>query len=685
MTLYLSIDTGGTHTDIVLINQQSQQVSILKVPTTPETLRQGVVTGIRRILDDNDQKLSDVTRFVYGTTLVTNLIIEQAEMPVGLIATQNFRDILEIGRAYRSENIYDITWRPPPPLVPRHSRYGVPERVDARGRIVEPLDEAETVRVLGRLAEQGIESIAICLLNAYVNPVHEQRIQALAREHHPQIKISLSSEIIREFREFERTSTTVVNAFVMLPLHEHLLGLEQSLADEGLVTPPYIIRANGGIMTFGAAREMPIALTHSGPMGGIVGATSIAASSGHQNLISFDMGGTSCDVSLIADGKPTVTTKSQVAGYPVKLPTLDLITVGAGGGSIAWVDDGGALKVGPKSAGAHPGPACYGLGGLNPTITDANLLTGRLNPDYFLAGATKLRLDLAKTAIGKVAEVLDLPISDVALGIMEIGEAHMINAIKLASVKRGLDPRDMTLVAFGGAGPLHATQIADELAIEQVIIPWAPGNLSALGMLDGDVRHDFVLSRISGLSEIGAEEIRRHQRDLVAKGVAWLVSEGVDATRHRLIASVDLRYTGQSHELNLPLASDLDDDASVEALAAAFHQAHQRVYGYAMEDSPVQLVNLRLSAVGALQSMTWSRSPLSDKPVQPRGERRVDMKGFAAELYPVYRFDDLRAGSRVAGPAIIEYTGSTLILPPTWTAVADAFCNMQMSKQGNAV
>lgn len=683
MALFLSIDTGGTHTDIVLIDQDGNRVWTAKTPTTPGQLQQGVITGIHKVLDDSGRKLSEVTRFVYGTTLVTNLIIEQADMPVGLITTKNFRDILEIGRAYRNENIYDLNWHPPSPLVKRHSRFGVPERVSAQGDVIEALDEDATVRALDDLVEQGIESVAVCLLNAYVNPVHEQRIKALAGERHPQISISLSSDIIREFREFERTSTTVVNAYVMLPLHAHLMSLEKSLTGDGLATAPYIIRANGGIMSFGAARSMPIALTHSGPMGGIVGATSIATASGQQDLITFDMGGTSSDVSLIADGKPTVTTKSQIAGYPVKLPTLDLATVGAGGGSIAWIDDAGALKVGPKSAGANPGPACYGLGGIHPTITDANLVCGRLNPDYFLAGAEELRFDLAEKAVSELAEKIGLPSNQAALGILEIGEAHMINAIKLASVKRGLDPRGMALVAFGGAGPLHAARIAEELSVDRVIIPWAPGNLSALGMLDGDVRHDFVLSRITGLPEIGGEEIKSLVQKLIEEGGAWLESEGIDPAQHRLIASVDLRYMGQSHELNLPLLSDSDDDVSIASLTEAFHRAHERVYGYVMEESIVQLVNLRLSAVGALPPMVWPRSSPSDAAVQARDERMVYMGGDAAEPYPVYRFEDLQAQNRITGPAIVEYTGSTLIVPPTWNGVVDEFRCIQMTRIRN--
>ncbi len=680
MSLSLSIDTGGTHTDLVLIDDEAGRVATLKVPTTPHDLCAGVTNGIRRILDANGRRLSDVNRFVYGTTLVTNLIIEHADLPVGLITTRNFRDILEIGRAYRPEKLYDLRWHPPKPLVPRHARLGVPERIDARGAVVEPLDEAETRRVLRQLADQGVKSIAVCLLNAYVNPVHEQRIAELARAECPEVRTSLSSNIIREFREFERSSTTVVNAFVQLPLNDHLDTLEAALARDGLATRPFIIRANGGIMSFRAARDMPIALTHSGPMGGIVGAASIAAKSGIGDLITLDMGGTSTDVSLIADGKPVVTTQSSIADHPVKLPTLDLLTIGAGGGSIAWADPAGALKVGPKSAGATPGPACYGNGGTEPTITDANLVTGRLNPNYFLAGAERLQPDLAREAIGRLAKTVGLPPRETALGILEIAEAHMVNAIKLASIKRGLDPRDMTLVAFGGAGPLHAARLAEALDIRRVISPWAPGNLSALGMLDADIRHDFVLSRVTELDSMPPGALSDTLRELVEDGAAWLEREGVEAGRRKLIASADLRYTGQNHELNLPLTSRGNDDVDIRDLIEAFHRHHEQVFGYCVRERTIQLVNLRVAAIGGLDHAAWPTWEPANTPPRPVAERAVLSGSNAEEIHAVYRFDDLRPQHTLSGPAIVEYAGSTLLLPTGWRGTLDEFRNVHMTR-----
>ncbi|MCG8542958.1 MAG: hydantoinase/oxoprolinase family protein [Alphaproteobacteria bacterium] len=682
MSLFLSIDTGGTHTDVVLVDDDEERLLTLKVPTTPDDLRRGVADGIERILGAHDKTLPDVARLVYGTTLVTNLILQHGDVPVGLITTENFRDILEIGRAYRYENIYDLEWRAPKALVPRHRRIGVPERIDARGDVVAPLDEAKTREILGRLVADGVESVAICLLNAYVNPEHEQRIAAIAREAFPHLKLSLSSEIVREFREFERTSTTVVNAFVMKPLDDHLGDLETTLRDGGLGSSPYIMRANGGIMTFGAAREVPIALTHSGPMGGIVGAATIAAHCGLSDLITLDMGGTSTDVSLISNGKPVVTTKAQISGHPVKLPMLDLVTIGAGGGSIAWIDPGGRLKVGPQSAGANPGPACYGLGGENPTITDANLLVGHLNPDFFLGGARQLDASLAEAATARIAAQVGLSVVDTAFGIIRIGESHMVNAIKLASIKRGLDPRDMTLVAFGGAGPLHAVNLAAELDMQRVVIPCAPGNLSALGMLDADIRHDFVLSRIVDLQQLGTDELRDGLQGLVRRGAAWLAKEGMDGKEHCLLTTVDLRYAGQNYELNLPFSLDSDENAGLDALAQAFHAEHERVYGYAVPDDTVQLVNLRVSAIGALPAMRWRGAAATQTPPVPVAERTVRVDRDTRVTAPVFRFDDLFFGDRMAGPAIVEFTGSTLVVPSDWEAQADAHGNLHVTRQG---
>ena len=523
MSVRVGIDTGGTHTDVVLVDGSGGQVLALKVPTTPHDLSQGVLDGLGRVLDDANRPPSSISHFVYATTLVTNLLVEGSDIPVGLITTEGFRDILGIGRASRKPNIYDIQWAPPPPLVPRHLRLVVPERIDARGRVVTPLDEEATRRALGELVAAGVESIAVCFINGYANPEHEQRVAALAAEECPGLGISLSSDVVREFREYERLSTTVVNAYVAPPLMRHIDGLTEKLAGNAVASTPYTMRSNGGIMTFEAAKKLPVTMTHSGPMGGIIGGIAIAAACSIKDIITLDMGGTSADVSLVAGGEPVLTTRGTVGRHPVLLPMLDLITIGAGGGSIAWVDEGGALKVGPRSAGAVPGPACYDQGGDEPTVTDANLVAGRLNADYFLEGTRGLRAERSEAALrDKVAEPLGMTMGEAAIGIMAIAESHMVNAIKLISVERGLDPRDFTLVGFGGCGPLHAARLAEELSIARVLVPAVPGNVSAKGLLSADVRHDMVRTTVSALDDVEPKGLVAEFEDLMESSVAAL-------------------------------------------------------------------------------------------------------------------------------------------------------------------
>ncbi|RAH99906.1 hydantoin utilization protein [Acuticoccus sediminis] len=676
MGLLVSVDTGGTHTDIVVLDGANRSLVTHKVPTRPGALAAAVLEGVETTLARADKTLAEVDRLVYGTTLVTNIILERDAVPVGLITTRNFRDVLAIGRAYRNENIYDIRWRPPEPLVPRRLRFGVTERIDARGHVVEPLDEDDVREALAAIVAAGVDTVAVCLINGYVNPVHEQRIAAVARAEFPALRLSVSSDILREFREFERTSTTVANAFVMKPIDEHFAELEAGLRGAGLANAPCIMRANGGIMSFAAGRRQPVALTHSGPMGGIVGSAVIAREADLPGIITFDMGGTSSDVSLVSNATPTMTTKSTVAGLPVKLPSLDLVTVGAGGGSIAWIDAAGALKVGPKSAGARPGPACYGNGGTQPTVTDANLLLGRLNPDWFLAGAGTLDIDLARKAVGDLADRLGLGLMEAALGIVRISESHMVNAIKLSSVKRGVDPRGMTLVGFGGAGPLHAIGLARELGIRRAVVPCAPGNMSALGMLSADLTQDFVLSLVRPLAALDADTLPRELAALLETGAAWLEEETRDRMEPLLLASVDLRYRGQTHELNLPLT----DAADLDALAAAFHDRHLERYGYNMPAIGVELTNIRVSAVGRLPRESFMRTPDAAL-AAPQGAREVWFDASGPVTATVWRHEGLAPGVRIAGPAVVEFTGSTFIAPPGWSFEADAAGHLHIEAQ----
>lgn len=676
--LAIGVDTGGTHTDLVLAG--NGKLTTLKVPSTPMDLSIGIVDGIRRIVELTGVSLQAVDHFVYASTYITNLFVEHKEAGVGLITTAGFRDVLEIGRASRKPDVYDIHWRPARPLVPRHLRFGVPERVDHLGRVITPLDEVSARRALRALSDAGVQSIAVCLLHAYANPGHERRIAELAAEVCPQIDVSLSSEVVREFREFERTSTTCVSAFIRKPITRHLRDLQAALAAQGVSAIPFIMRGNGGISTFDSASRAPIAVTHSGVMGGIIGANALAASCGIRNLITLDMGGTSADVSLIANGAPLLTNRSRIGSHPLLAPTLDMVTIGAGGGSIAWLESGFGLRVGPRSAGSVPGPACYDQGGRDPTVTDANLVVGRLNGDYFLGGARRLQLRLAHDAIvDKIAKPLGMTPDEAALGIIAIAEAHMADAIRLVSVERGLDPRDFTLVAFGGAGALHAVRLAEALSINSVLIPPAPGNLSAMGLLCADVRHDHARTLVTRLVPALVPQVTAMFDELRVEAEEALAADGVDPAARRCTLSADLRYEGQNYELTLPvLEAELVDGFG--KLVERFNTQHRRVYGYNLDGREVQLVNVRVTAFGAMTPARWPDRPSADTPPQPAGRRTLLVEtGVRAEAL-VYRFDDLRAGQAIGGAAVVEYSGSTLFLPPGWNARFDAMMNAHLAR-----
>ncbi len=678
MTLKIGVDTGGTHTDLVLVDTSRNRYETLKVPTTPDDLGIGILDGVTRLLAETGETAADVETFLYGTTFVTNLIVEQDDVEVGLITTEGFRDVVEIGRASRKPNIYDINWRPNPPLVPRRNRYTVPERINARGEIVTPLDEAATLNALHAIRDSGIKTVAVCLFHSYANTAHERAVKQLAAKHCPELKITLSCDIVREFREFERSSTTCINAYVLGPMDRHLTDLADRLAAADVSGIPYIMRGNGGIMSFDRAKTFPVSITHSGPVAGIIGAAALGKAAGLSDIITFDMGGTSSDISVISDGRPVVTTKGTLADYPILLPVVDLVTIGAGGGSIARLDSGGALKVGPKSAGSVPGPLCYGQGGTRATITDANILTGRLNPDYFLAGAREIFPDLARSGVmDTIAAPLKLDIHEAALGILDIAESHMVNAIKLVSVERGLDPRDFTLMGFGGAGPLHVVNLAEALGIKRVLVPPAPGNTSATGLLCAEIRQDLVRTFVCALRDAPPVELERAMEDLMAQSRTVLQQEGVAPEEQNVMLSVDLRYEGQSHELAIPFVSDDLGDDRFTGLIERFETHHRSLYGYDLPERRVDLVNIRATAFGLSPALPWPRRP-SGGPVnvQPGSTRRVLHRLNANdEDWPVYRFVGVRPGVRIDGPAIVEYPGSTLVIPPNWTADYDTLLN----------
>ncbi|MGY0696555.1 hydantoinase/oxoprolinase family protein [Bordetella bronchiseptica] len=676
----VGVDTGGTHTDVVLVH--GDQVRTLKVPTTPEDLNIGILDGIGNICAAAGLDLNVVSRFVYATTYVTNLIVEEKEASVALLTTEGFRDVLEIGRASRKPDVYDIHWRPASPLVPRHLRFTVRERMDHEGRPITALDEQQAREVLRELKAAGVRSLAVCFLHAYANPVHEARIAELAAEICPDIDVSLSSDVVREFREFERTSTTCVNAFIKKAIIEHLDALERIAAERGMTANCYIMRGNGGLSTFGRATGLAAAITHSGVMGGIVGATALAAQCGIRDIITLDMGGTSTDVALITNGTPHMTHRSKVGPHPLLIPTLDMVTIGAGGGSMAFVDGGSALRVGPRSAGSVPSPALSGSSGLPSTLPDANLYAGRLNPEFFLAGARKLYPEQSNKAIQeRVAGPLGLEVAEAAVGILSIAEAHMTNAIRLVSVERGLDPRDFTLVAFGGAGALHAVRLAEALSIRKVLIPPAPGNLSAMGLLCADVRHDLARTLVSDLVADATPALRRTVEELLAQAREALDKEGVSPGNSQFATTADLRYQGQNYELNLPLV-DRDLQGDFGALAERFGELHERVYGYRLAGRVIQLVNVRVTATGHIEKAGWPAVEARGQ-AAPCAHRPVYLEGMGWSEVAVYRFEDVFPEQEIDGPAIVEYPGSTLFVAPQWRARLDQYKNAHLTHAAN--
>jgi N-methylhydantoinase A len=681
MTIEIGIDTGGTHTDVVLVDRKRDIFYTLKVPTTPENLSNGILNGVEKVLARAELPFDEVGHFVYGTTYVTNIIVEKQTVDIGMITTDGFRDILALGRAHRNENIYDINWRPEPAVVPRRHCLTIRERINARGEVELPLDEDSVRRTLGDLQAAGIRTVAVCLLHSYINPAHERELKEFAQREFPDLAISVSSEIVREFREYERASTTAINAYVMRSMRDHLDDLAATLMRRGIPGQPYIMRGNGGIMSFARGKEMPVAITHSGPVAGIVGARLLASRAGFEDIVTFDMGGTSSDIALLSAGDTGVTTRSKLAGYPVLLPVIDLVTIGAGGGSIASLDTGGRLQVGPSSAGSVPGPMCYDQGGTNLTITDANLFTGRLNKDYFLAGARKINADRSVQGLTDLSDRLGLTPTDAALGIIEIAESHMTNAIKLVSVQRGLDPRDFTLVAFGGAGPLHGASLADALGMRSVLIPPAPGNVSASGLLCAEVRQDAVRTVVKLLRSLSAGFLEETVADLMAEVGTKLRGDGVTEEEQEAVLSADLRYVGQSHDINIAVGQQGFEEAGLDDLVERFVAKHQQLFGYTIPERDFELVNIRVTAFGSSPGLPWPERAGATASPTPAGVRLVTHRseGKPSE-WPIYRFESLGVGSAFEGPAIVEYPGSTLVVPPGWTVRYDFLMNAVLSK-----
>src|SRR3984957_9333643 len=672
----VGVDSGGTFTDVCLFDDDTGRVEVWKVSSTPDDPSLGVASGIVEGMRQVGSEPPEIVYFGHGTTVATNALIQHRGAKTGLITTDGFRDLLEIGRQKRPD-LYDMNVDKPMPLVTRDLRLEVSERLRHDGSVETPLDEAALRDAVRRLKAAGVQAVAVCFLYGFINTAHEVIAYRILNEEFPEAFISVAHDVAPEFREFERLSTTVVNAYLGPVMRGYIQRLGERLRTSGVRVTPHLTQSNGGVISFEQAERLPVRTVLSGPSTGVVGAREVGRLAGYPDLITFDMGGTSTDVALLSGGECRVSGEATVEGYPIKAPMLDIHTVGAGGGSIAYID-GGLLKVGPRSAGARPGPVCYGLGNGEPTVTDANLLLGLLNPRHLLGGRMNVHHDLARAAIERLAAALGLDAMATADGILSVVTANMARAIRVISVQRGYDPRDYTLMAFGGAGPLHAARLAKELDIGRILVPRNPGILCAMGLLLTDLRADFAITRLRALDDAVLPDIRTAFHALDARARDWFDRETIAAADRRIARTVDMRYAGQNYELSVPLPEgDIGAD-SLTALADGFAAVHRRMYGFAPDDEPVQLVTFRVEATGVVPKASFTPMPVTGgDPVHALIESRPvwhQARGFAAS--PVYDRERLRAGDHFTGPAIVEQMDATTFVPAGMTARVDAWLNL---------
>jgi N-methylhydantoinase A/oxoprolinase/acetone carboxylase beta subunit len=662
----IGVDTGGTFTDFVKID--SGGLSTHKVRSTPDDPSRAILEGLQA-LGLNPEAAAKALRkgarppvddVVHGSTVATNAVLERRGARVALVATSGFEDVIHIGRQTRPE-LYNIFVKPRAPLVERAMVFGVRERLGSDGLVITPLRPSDLVRLAAEVTAAGADIVAVCLLHSYVNPDHEHLVAARLRK--AGLTVCTSADVLPEYREFERWSTTVVNAYVTPLMDRYLLRLETAL---GRAASLAIMQSNGGSISAGAARAQAVRTVLSGPAAGVVGAREVARAAGFRRVISFDMGGTSTDVSLIDDAIQT-TTDARIGDFPVRVPVIDIHTVGAGGGSIAAVDSGGALRVGPRSAGAQPGPACYGAG-VELTVTDANLLLGRLDADYFFGGRMALDAGRARAAAAPLATELTLSVAELAEGVVRVANANMERAIRVVSVERGHDPRDFSLVAFGGAGGMHACEIADALEMTTVIVPRQAGVLSALGMLVADVTKDYSASVLRRSSELAPQDLDAHYQPLLQQAIRDLAAEGFSGSRADFTRLIDVRYAGQSYEITLPFTP---------GYRSAFDRLHGKTYGYANKDRAVEVVNVRVVASGRVTKPRLPRSKTARTSAPTPSVTRLARFNGKSWKTATYRWEDLSAGARARGPAVIMGAEATAVIPPGWAFHVD--------RQGNVI
>lgn len=660
----IGVDVGGTFTDFAMLDEDTFEVSYHKVPSTPDDPARAIRDGTAEFLRSLDLAPSEVSFMGHGTTVATNMIIERRGVRTGLLTTRGFRDILELGRQTRPD-LYDYSVAKPAPLVPRERRIEIAERVGADGQIVTPIDERELEEGVRQLKASGVEAVAICFLHSYRNDRHEQAARAAVKRHFPESYISVSSEILPEFREYERLSTTVLNAYTGPKMQAYLDALADGVRKIGVRAEPYTVHSNGGLMSIPMARRFPVRTCLSGPAAGVVGAAVVSTAAHFPSVITFDVGGTSTDVSLIKEGKPLFASSRRVADYPIKTPMVNIHVIGAGGGSIAWIDDAGALKVGPHSAGADPGPVAYGKGGDKLTITDVNICLQRLNPVALLRGRLAVNAERARDAVMKqIAAPLGLDLETAAHGVLRIANANMSRAIRSVSTERGYDLSEFALFAYGGAGPLHACEVAEECGIPVVIVPQEPGTMCARGILLSDVSFDFVRTEIAPASADTWQRICGFFAGMMSEGHAWLEQENVAARNRLFQRKIEARYVGQNYEISVAM-----DDIAADGLPVfmeRFRDAHAKEYGYEIPGRDVEIVNCRLQAIGQVPRAPLNRVHGKQGATSTGATRRTVYcgKDYGWISTKVYARESLPVEVELPGPAIIEEMSSTTVVLP---------------------
>lgn len=685
MSYLFGVDVGGTFTDLSVFNTETEVLYNYKLSSTPTDPSQAIVEGIVEVMELLALKPEQISYLAHGTTVATNALIEKKGAKVGLITTEGFKDMMEIGWQKRP-NLYDLLRPKAQSLLAPGMRTEVPERVLYDGSVYIPLDEDAVRDAVHYLKSRGAEAIAVCTVFSFMNPAHEKRIKEIVQECYPDLYVTVSNELVQEFREYSRMSTTVLNAYLGPVMKKYVRNFEASVKNIGITIKPYVTQSNGSIISISETIDCPIKTAVSGPSAGVVGAAYIGGQCGVKNIITFDMGGTSADISLINDGKPQLSAERLVEGHPARIPMIDIITIGAGGGSIAHIDEGGALKVGPESAGARPGPACYNRGGKMPAVTDANIYLGKLNQKKILGGRMDVYPELAKEAIQReICDKSTLTPDEAACGIISVVNANMMRAIRAVSVERGYDAREFTLMAFGGAGPLHACEVADELNIENVLIPPAPGTLCALGLLMADTKFDLSRSKIMLAKPENMAAMNEVFDSLVDSGNELLDREGIPADKRSYRFALDARYERQNYELTVDLRDGKMTEEILGEMLEDFHAAHENNFGYCNHAFNVQLVNFRVSAIGEIIKPELKHAPLDEnaKLPAPLETRDVLFVGHAAFIpTPVYHRDSFVPGLTAAGPMIIDQMDCTTVIPPDWNVNVDGCRNLHVSKKG---